>query len=146
MPHLTAQISVDGPILDFVIGVSSPRAEALRKGGNPVPQQIKIRGLIDTGASGTCIDPTCLTALGLSPTGQVPIHTPSTEEGTPKILRQFDISLVLMHPGISFQLNTLAVIESRLIYQGYHALIGRDVLKSCLFVYNGDEETFSLAF
>lgn len=146
MPHVTAQITAGGPILDFAIGVSGPRAEALQKSNEVVPPSMKIRGLIDTGASSTCVDPTCLDALGLSPTGQVPIHTPSTEAGTPKIHRQFDISLTLMHPGISYTFKTLAVVESHLVHQGYHALIGRDVLKNCLFVYNGDEETFSLAF
>ena len=145
MPHLTSLIAVGGPILDFRIGVSAPRASRLKKENKVVPPSIPIRGLIDTGASCTCIDPSCLSTLGLSPTGQVPIHTPTTGS-SPQLRNQYDISLTLVHPDITRTIRAIPVVESQLSFQGIHALIGRDVLKNCLFVYDGVQETFSLAF
>ena len=145
MPHITSQIAVGGPLLDFRIGVSAPRAIVLKAQKKPIPPEVTLRGLIDTGASGTCIDPACLTLLGLSPTGQTKILTPSTGT-THHLCNQFDISLTILHPDLSLVLRAVPVIESNLANQGFQALIGRDILAKCLFVYNGTEETFSLAF
>ena len=63
MPHLTLQVSANGPVVDLLIGVSKPLADVLQKNGKPIPQPIQIRGLIDTGASGTCIDLQVLHAI-----------------------------------------------------------------------------------
>lgn len=145
MPHLTQQISTLGPVLDLLVGPSVPRATALRRAGVAAPPQLSIRGLIDTGASGTCLDPTCVASLSLAPTGQVPIHTPSTA-GKPEIYPQYDVSLVLLHPSLHVTLPTVAVISTHLVNLGIHALIGRDVLSRCLLVYDGSAGQFSLAF
>lgn len=39
----------------------------------------------------------------------------------------------------------LPVIASMLAAQGIMGLLGRDVLKECLFVYNGPDNVFTLA-
>jgi hypothetical protein len=145
MPHVTQQISPNGPVLDCLVGVSLPRAQALQRAGQKSPAPVPVRGLIDTGASSTCVDPTCFTVLGLTPTGQIPIHTPSTS-GTPHLADQYDVSLVLLHPRLQLTLHALPVIASTLKNQGIQALIGRDVLKGCLLVYDGAAGLFSLAF
>lgn len=42
---------------------------------------------------------------------------------------------------------TLPVISAELlVVQGFHALIGRDILDRCLFVYNGTTQLFTLAY
>jgi hypothetical protein len=146
MPHISLTISPGGPLLDLAIGVSVPRAEALTKAGQPVPPPIKIRGLIDTGASCTGIDPTILTQLGVVSTGPVPVHTPSTKSGAPHIAKQYDVSIILIHPKLNWRFHTLPVIEAPLIHQGIHALIGRDILANCLFTYDGQGNAFCLAF
>ena len=145
MPHVTLQISPGGPIVDLLVGVSIPRAEALQRADQAVPNAVRIRGLVDTGASGTCVDPSCIRALDLSPTGQTAIHTPSTGE-TAHICSQYDISLVLLHPRLKFTIQALPVIEASLSLQGIQALLGRDVLARCLFVYDGAAGIFTLAF
>ena len=146
MPHLTLQISAGGPILDLIIGPSVPRLVALNNANQPIPGMLKIRGLVDTGASQTCVDPACLSKLGLSPTGFTHIHTPSTR-GTPHRCNQFDVQLVLIHAkGSLLRFESLAVVESSLMIQGIQALIGRDVLSNCLLVYDGAANIFSIAF
>lgn len=145
MPHLTLQMSPGGPILDFLVGVSVPREDALRRHPLKIAQPVQVRGLIDTGASATCVDPDCLARLDITPTGRIPIHTPSTGS-TPHTTDQYDVSLILLHPDLHLQLQVLPVISSSLGLQGIQALIGRDVLAQCLFVFDGTARIFSLAF
>lgn len=145
MPHLTLQITPLGPVMDVLVGVSRPRAAALTQAGQPIPNPVAVRGLVDTGASCTCIDPGVLTSLNLTPTGSQPVHTPSTQ-GTPVNQLQYDVSLILPHPGISYSFHSLAVIQSQLAVQGIQGLIGRDVLDRCLLVYDGPLGAFTLAF
>ena len=115
----------------------------------PVPNSIPIRGLVDTGASSTCVDPSILQSLGLTPTGIVTVNTPST--GTqPHTTEQFDVSLLV--PGSApthapLIISNLPVISSELLVaQGFHALIGRDILEECLLEYNGALGLFTLAY
>ena len=145
MPHVTAHIAAGGPVVELRVGVSLSRANALRQAGLDVPQQMAIRGLIDTGASCTCIDPGCLSFLGLQPTGQTVVHTPTTG-GTPHPCNQYDVSIMLLHPGLTLTFGVVPVIASDLSLQGIDALVGRDILVRCLFVYDGPANMFSLAF
>lgn len=132
-------------MLDVLVGVSAARAVALQQVSQPIPQPAQIRGLIDTGASGTCIDPAALKGLGLTPTGTMPMLTPSTGP-TPHLCNQYDVSLTLLHPSLQLNLDTVAVSESHLSAQGIQALIGRDILARCLLVYDGQAGVFALAF
>jgi hypothetical protein len=146
MPHLSLPISTGGPILEFYVGVSLPRSNALKAAGMDVPQPVLVRGLIDTGASCTSVDPTVLKSLKLSPTGTIHVHTPSTVSGKPHLASQYDISVLLHHPKLTWHYHAIAVIESDLAHQGIQALIGRDILLNCLFAYDGQAQTFCLAF
>jgi len=56
MPHLTRPHSQGDPVLDLWVTVSAPYAEALRKDAKPVPNPIRVRLLLDTGAKSTCLD------------------------------------------------------------------------------------------
>lgn len=106
--------------------------------GQQVPNIIPIRGLLDTGASNTAVDPSVLTALGLTPTGTCLVNTPTTG-ATPQTTDLYDVSFVIPAPqGIPLFSQTLPVMASSLLEtQGFHALIGRDILSQCVFVYNG---------
>jgi hypothetical protein len=82
----------------------------------------------------------------LVPTGTINIVTPSTG-AVPHVCNQYDIALViLMAQQLHVASLTIPVVEAQLLNQGIHALIGRDVLASSLFVYNGKANTISLAF
>ena len=149
MPHFSLNIGQLGPLLTCVIGVSKERYDALQAAGQPIPPTVTVQGLVDTGASCTCADPTILKQLGIPPTGRVSVHTPSTREATPHETNQYDVSIII--PGATtqvrpFVLPVLPVIESELQHQGYAVLIGRDVLRACLFVYEGQGGFFTLAF
>lgn len=147
VPHFTLQISSEGPTLTASVGVSQPRAAALKTAGQSIPQLMPIRALVDTGASCTCVDPSILTELNLTPTGIVNLNTPSTGT-TPQQAEQFDVALFIPAPnGLPLFIKTMPVVASQLLAsQGFHALLGRDVLSQCLFAYNGEFGVFTLAF
>lgn len=150
MPHFTLQVTPGGgPILNGYIGVSQAKRGALLAANQAIPNLVQIRGLVDAGASGTCVDPSVLTALGLIPTGSVTVNTPSTG-AQPHTADQYDVSLMI--PGAipthaALIINNLPVMCAELLVaQGFHALIGRDILAHCLFAYNGTTNLFTLAY
>jgi len=148
MPHLTLTTSPGaGPILDVLIGVSEPLRKIMKTQGAAVPKPVSIRVLLDTGASGTCVDLATLSALGLVPTGTALIHTVSTT-GTPVPAALYDVSLALVHPGQQFVrwFDAVPVMGASLAAQGIQGLVGRDILAQCLLVYDGQAGTFTLAF
>src|SRR5262245_54910702 len=133
MPHFVLTFDVNGPIVKAVIGVTMARHNALTKAGQPVPTPAIAHLLVDTGASCTCIDPSILRQLGLTPTGSVPIATPST--GSQTVQRdQYDVGFAIMGNTSSDTLfvEAMPVIESDFKGQGIDGLLGRDVLKRCL--------------
>jgi predicted aspartyl protease len=136
-------------MLNAVVGVSNARRTALLSTQQAVPNAIPIRALVDTGASGTCIDPSVLDALGLTPTGSTQVCTPST--GTSSHTADlYDVSLFI--PGANqtqppLTIANLPVMSAQLLVsQGFHALIGRDILARCLMTYNGVLGQFTLAY
>jgi len=149
VPHFTLVNSPQGPILLAYIGVSEARAAALVLAGQPIPAPQQIRALVDTGASGTCVDPSVLQALALTPTGNAVVNTPTTGQ-QPQQADAYDVSLFV--PGslatdTPLTIPTLQIISAELLaQQGFHALIGRDVLAGCILVYNGPMSQFILAF
>jgi hypothetical protein len=148
VPHFTLSVGPSGALLQAIAAVSFSRTEALRAAGQPIPNPVPIMGLVDTGASCTSIDPSVLSALNLTPTGSVLVHTPSTGT-TPHDAEQFDIALVIpATPGaLPLGFGTIPVISSELLAMGgFHALIGRDILDRCLLVYDGAAKLFTLAF
>jgi hypothetical protein len=146
MPYVSGQIVAGGAVVDLLVGVSRMRREALQRVGFPIPARVPIRAVIDTGSSVTGIDPTVLQQLDIRPVGERAILTPSTGH-TPHRCNVYDVGLSLRHPDLELHFYTSFVIES--IFgrdEGVQALIGRDVLAHCLFVYDGQCGTFSLAF
>jgi len=150
MPHFTLSLTQQGAILIAVVGVSAARASALKDANLPIPKYEKVTAMVDTGASSTCIDPSVLLALNLTPTGSVLVKTPSTGL-QPVSADQYDVSLIVPSSDTShvpLAIATLPVIccNDFLQSQGFHALIGRDVLSHCILIYNGGEMTFTIAY
>lgn len=148
MPIVNASVSPLGAILELYVHVTVHKLASIAAANLPIPSPVLVRGLIDSGASGTCLDLTVIRQLGLQPTGSVPVHTASTA-GAPQLRYQFDVALWLApQPGAkphNIRL-TIPVIEADLAGQGIELLIGRNVLDQCLFVYDGPSSRVTLAF
>lgn len=131
-----------------MIGVSAAKNQALVAAGQTIPPPQSVQGLVDTGASGTCVDPLVFAALQLQPTGAVPMLTPSTG-ATPALADTYDVSVsILTSPGLPpLQIANMPVSASELfVAQGFHVLVGRDILKRCVLMYNGTTGLYTLAY
>lgn len=130
------------------VAVSQARREALAAAGHEVPAPSSVRALVDTGASCTCVDPAVLKALDLSARGSVSVHTPSTGSALHQA-DEYDVSLIIPGAGthhVPLTIDAVPVIAADLAIQGIHAIIGRDVLRDCILIYNGTVGEFTLAF
>lgn len=98
------------------------------------------QALIDTGASVTCIDRQAAEKAGLVVVGEAPM-TSATHES----------EIVPLYAG-SLRINGLPDYKMKKAYganldpQGLVALIGRDMLASCVLIVNGLEGTVTLSF
>lgn len=97
--------------------------------------------IVDTGASCSMVDSLVAQKLGLVNHGEEKIVTPSGERDC----LTFDINIVFIGQNKTF--HNLGVAESNFRNeQGVDGLIGRDILKSGLLVYQGESDQFTLAF
>jgi hypothetical protein len=104
---------------------------------------VRLRALVDTGASVTCVVTGNLDSLALNPVGVARIHTPTGVS----LYGQYDVSITFDHPTSSVTLDPVTVVECLpLASPDIQVLLGRDVLAHCLFVYDGTAGRFSLAF
>jgi len=147
VPHFSLTFTQGAPIVDMIIGVSGARYQALTTAGLPVPPVQNVRALIDTGASGTCVDPMVFEALELQPTGSIPVLTPSTGT-TPVDADTYDVAISIPNgQQAALIIHNMPVTASELFAaQGFHALIGRDILQQCVLTYNGAISLFMFAY
>jgi len=147
LPHFSLTFTQGAPIINLVIGISGARSTALTAAGQALPPLQNVRALIDTGASVTCVDPMVFAALQLQPTGSMLMLTPSTGQ-TPVDADTYDVAILVpngAHSGLI--VHNMPVCASELfLAQGYHALLGRDVLQQCVLTYNGSIGLFTLAY
>jgi predicted aspartyl protease len=97
-------------------------------------------GLIDTGASVTCIDDEAAKALQL-PVVDVVNMTSATHASTPSNVYPIQIQLL----GVKIVFQAPRAIGAELKSQDLLLLIGRDVLQRCTLHYNGLVGQFTLA-
>jgi hypothetical protein len=135
----SADLAVDGPVIEVTFGLVRTAREALAREGLPIPAAVQASALIDTGASGTAVQAGLLADLGLHPVGVIPVGTPTTQEHI--LLPQYAVELTMPNGFLD-----VTVIEAPLGGQNIQALIGRDVLRYAVFIYQGHTSQFTLSF
>jgi hypothetical protein len=146
MPFLTIPIGPEGALIDLHVALSTPRIDALKAAGMGFPPPQMACAMIDTGASITSISSRIANALGLVPTGKTTV-TGATTGSVPHITNQYDVALAFLQPGVHTHVFgvTIPVIEIDLGSPNIDALLGRDLLRQCLCVYNGKKDELVLA-
>lgn len=69
-----------GPVVEMRVWIGTPVEDAIKKAGGKIPDPVPAKGMIDTGASGSVIQPDLVEQLSLHPVGVVNISTPSSED------------------------------------------------------------------
>jgi hypothetical protein len=125
-------LQLQGPVVQVTVGVAEFVANQLIQNGIKVPDPISGYGLIDSGASSTCIDDDIAHTLGLPIIDQAIIATPS-HDATSKNVYPANI----VFTGTAIKSNDFRAIGASLSNQGIIALIGRDILSNFTLFYNG---------
>ena len=124
---------------DLVLWTRRAAAQALIAQGRAVPTPQTIRALIDTGASRTAIHPAALGLIHSTASGTARVRRPGSQSAF-RVVDLHDVRLAFA--GASTPLAVAAWVEIEAVAvmpadPGILALIGRDMLAHCQFVYDG---------
>lgn len=128
----SAALQQRGPIVQVSVTVEENIARTLAQQGQAVPAPITGLGLLDTGASVTCIDAEAAQQLGL-PVIDVVTVSSASHSSTQQNVYPIQIEVT----GFRIRLQCPRAIGAELKCQGLLLLIGRDVLQICTVFYNG---------
>jgi hypothetical protein len=137
-----------GAFFPIEIHVPPKIAEALTKAGKPVPKCVPGLGLIDTGATLTCISEDVLKGLGLNPFDVV---NSGTADG-PKKQNVYPARIVFPTKGWTLDLqkavgvNLKGQVIDKIPPEPVIALLGRNLLQHRIFIYNGVGGIWTVAF
>lgn len=139
-----AGLQARGPLLQVALSVLDPQAAVLTERGEVVPV-VSGLALIDTGASTTCVDDAAANEARLP---AVDTARMSSASG-PSQVSVYAGKIALVQPsgsdGTSAVIDAHQALGVNIREQGILALIGRDLLRSCILIYNGLEAQYTLA-
>jgi predicted aspartyl protease len=115
-------------------------AQQLLQQGQTLPTPEAGLALIDTGASGTCIDEAAAQRLGL-PVVDVATIASASHSAIQQNVYPIQIEVI----GLPITISAPRAIGAPLAAQGLLVLIGRDVLQHCTLFYNGITGSFTLS-
>jgi hypothetical protein len=135
-----------GPIIPVTISVPAAMQDFLVKNGKDIPPPVTGMALIDTGAFATAVDCEVFSLLGVTPIDKI---TTSTPHGAGKS-DVYPASITFPMLGLE-DLQMERVIGCQLQWPGEKdsdvlMLLGRDMLKHFLMVYNGKHSDVTLGF
>lgn len=148
MPVLRGVLQAEGALVEVQVGWSAGQARHLRQAQRPVPPALDARALLDTGTEITCLDTLLVQQLGL-PLAQLALANVPALGGL-RAGAHYHASVIVVHPsgdpGQVLLFQHLLILEVPLAGLGYQALLGRDVLDRCDFIYAGRRQRFTLAY
>lgn len=139
-------LAVAGPIVPVEISIPSSLAEVYTKKNRAIPQPKSGWALIDTGATKSCVDDKVLIQLGVNPIDRTTIHGSGGKH---------EVNVFPAHmrfptmPGFELEFSSAIGVNiqaQQVNNQPIIALLGRDILSRCLFVYNGTLGIFTISF
>jgi hypothetical protein len=137
MPIIRAAISLDGPVIDLGVQIARAEARALIARGPVPPPPVIVRALIDTGADLSAVHPLLLAQISNMVAGTLQVRRPGTGQGFSTVNRH---KVRLAFGGFRrTRTNWIAITAAAIAPSspGVMALIGRDMLAHCQFVYDG---------
>lgn len=132
-----------GPLINVEISIPTPLAQHYNQLRLPIPSPVSGWAILDTGAYRTSIDNTTIQNLGVSTVGLEQTLTPAGKK------EQNLYPAHVKFPGTSIDLEFNQALGADLQEQSFNnqpiiALVGRDILSACLFVYNGTSGMYTL--
>lgn len=133
-------LAAAGLLLSIEINIPQSLASVLTTQSIQLPKPVTGNALVDTGASSCCVEESCLIGLGLRPIRPV---TVSGQNG-PTVQNIYQARLSF--PGTPIPMLDIDVIGVQIASQNLLSLIGRDLLRHCVLIYNGPMGAYTLSF
>ena len=140
MPRLQGRIDLDGAIIAVRIELGTTAETFLRAAGRSVPPPVATTALIDIGASHTVVHPMILDRFGGPYSARGWVSVPGQPE---VILNHYDVRVILGDHRPAFEVQAVKLAPAT---HTVAVLIGRDLLKQGVLLYDGQNETFSFWF
>lgn len=134
------RIFSSGPFITINVAPNNQQIEFLKSKGLKVPKAQKVAALIDTGASHTVLDESIIQKLGLHPIDEIRAKTVSCED---VVCKRYKATFFFSD---NFCIETSHLVGSSTKNQNFQCLIGRDILKHCVFTYDGISNQTILCF
>lgn len=134
-------LSGAGPVIPVTISLSDKCQQVYSDQRKKLPQSISGLALIDTGASITCFDESTTVKAGL-PIVDTTIMTSASHAHNQVHVFMGKIVLTPANIIINVEKGLGANLSA---FNGLVALIGRDLLKSAIFTYNGPDGLISIS-
>jgi hypothetical protein len=147
MPRLDAPIGSNGPIIEVRLWVVPEDAANLAAAGLPIPRPFSVPGLVDTGAQVTAIQRSLAERMG--------IPAFSLLEARSSVLgdkaRVVDVYRIQMTFGALEapdppKWRTIDAVGVSIVSPGATVLIGRDLLATCRFTYDGRKHRLMMSY
>jgi predicted aspartyl protease len=135
-----------GPLVSVEIGIPAALKQYLAEKGLPIPAAISGFALVDTGAFATAVDETVFASLGVPHIDEMPTSTPHGQ-GKSNIypasvtFPSMEVTEMAMERVVGCKLKWKTKDDKEIIM-----LMGRDLLKWFLFVYNGPGSDITLCY
>jgi Aspartyl protease len=135
-----------GPLVSVEISLPAALRKYLSENGQPIPAPQSGFALVDTGASATAVDQTIFDTLGIQQIDTIPTSTPHGASTSPVYPANFTF------PGLNLtDMPMERVIGCNLKWTNIEGkevimLLGRDLLRYFLMVYNGLSSDLFLSY
>ena len=133
-------LAAHGLLLSVEISVPQALASVLTSQRVPLPKPAVGAALVDTGASCCCVEETLLQGLELQPTSETNVSSPNGNR------RQNVYFARLTFPGSPIPALEIPMIGVQMNQGTTISLIGRDLLRNCVLIYNGPMGSYTLSF
>jgi hypothetical protein len=146
MPTLTGPITVDGALVNVLIGVSETRRQALLRVGFPIPAPFAVRAVLDTGSFISLAEAQAITPLGVQPYIQRQFFTSATG-ATPHVRDVYNLSVTLVDDSgtaLAYWPSVDVLPAVFLPTDAVHGVIGRDLLGTAVLHFDGKGGAFAL--
>ena len=133
-------LAAQGPINAVLLSISDETQQALMAAGKPMPEPVTGLALIDTGATFACVDKAAAVRAGLPTRRTAKMASAShAEHEVPVFAGRIVLDSININTPNAMGVNLSGFSE-------LVALIGRDMLQNCVFVYDGNAGSTILAF
>lgn len=147
MPRLELPIGPSGPIIDLRLWIGPEDADALKAAGRPIPHSCSVPALLDTGAEMTAIHRPLADWLSATAQDWIPLRSSvlgaGEREAPVYVVRATFGPLEAPDPP---RWRTLLVAGVDVVSPGASVLIGRDLLATCRFTYDGRKSRLMISY